>query len=33
VVNAEDKLEQTVDIIQDIITAEHHRVHPRQVTL
>ncbi len=33
VVNAENKLEQTVDIIQDIITAEHHRVHPRQVTL
>jgi len=33
VVNAEDQLEQTVEIIQDIITAEHHRVHPRQVSL
>jgi len=33
VVNAENKLAQTVEIIRDIITAEHQRVHPRQVSL
>jgi guanylate kinase len=33
VVNAQDKLDQAVDTILAIIKAEHHRVHPRQVTL
>ena len=33
VVNAEGQLEQTVETIQSIITAEHQRVHPRQVNL
>jgi guanylate kinase len=33
VVNRENKLEETVEIILAIIRAEHHRVHPRRVTL
>lgn len=33
VINYDQKLEQTVDTIMAIIHAEHHRVHPRKVTL
>jgi guanylate kinase len=33
VVNADDHLDETVDVILAIIKAEHHRVHPRQVSL
>jgi len=33
VINEEDKLDHTLDVIESIITAEHHRVHPRKVTL
>jgi guanylate kinase len=33
VVNAHDRLEETVDAIVAIIRAEHHRVVPRKVTL
>jgi guanylate kinase len=33
VVNRENELDQTVDTIVSIITAEHHRVEPRQVQL
>lgn len=33
VVNPHGKLDQTVDTILSIITAEHHRVFPRKVTL
>ena len=33
VVNPYGKLDETVDTILAIITAEHHRVHPRKVTL
>jgi len=33
VVNPDDRLEDAVDTIMAIITAEHHRVHPRKVTL
>lgn len=33
VVNREDKLDETVDLILSIINAEHHRVHPRKVEL
>jgi len=33
VVNAQDRLEKTVDTIAAIIEAEHHRVIPRKVTL
>lgn len=33
VINHENKLDQTLDIIESIIVAEHHRVHPRKVTL
>ena len=33
VVNAEDRLDDTVDTILAIIKAEHCRVHPRKVTL
>jgi guanylate kinase len=33
VVNTQDHLEETVDTIVSIITAEHHRVVPRKVTL
>ncbi len=33
VINAEGELDKTVDVIQAIIKAEHHRVNPRKVTL
>ena len=33
VLNEEDKLDETLDVIESIITAEHHRVHTRQVKL
>lgn len=33
VVNTQDRLDETVDTIVSIIDAEHHRVHPRKVTL
>ena len=33
VVNKEGQLDRTLDIIENIITAEHHRVHPRKVQL
>ena len=33
VINEHDQLERTLDIIESIITAEHHHVHPRQVNL
>lgn len=33
VVNSQGKLDKAVDTILAIITAEHHRVHPRKVTL
>jgi guanylate kinase len=33
VVNADDHLDETVDAILAIITAEHHRVQPRKVNL
>jgi len=33
VVNAQDRLEETVDTIVSIIEAEHHRVTPRKVSL
>jgi len=33
VVNAENELDKTVDIIEAIINAEHHRVNHRKVTL
>lgn len=33
VVNREDQLGETVDVIEDIISAEQHRVHQRSVTL
>lgn len=33
VVNAQDRLKETVDIIESIIKAEHHRVEPRKVSL
>lgn len=33
VVNEQGKLERTLDIIESIINAEHHRVHPRKVQL
>lgn len=33
VVNAQDRLEETVDTIASIIRAEHHRVVPRKITL
>ena len=33
VVNKEDKLDETLDVIESIIAAEHHRVHARKVTL
>ena len=31
--NITGQLERTVEVIRSIITAEHHRVHPRKVTL
>lgn len=33
VVNADDQLDAAVDMIEAIIEAEHHRIHPRRVTL
>jgi guanylate kinase len=33
VVNAEDRLDETVKAIQSIVNSEHHRVHHRKVTL
>ncbi|HEX9596108.1 MAG TPA: guanylate kinase [Anaerolineales bacterium] len=33
VVNREDELDATVEVINDIIQAEHHRVEPRRVNL
>jgi guanylate kinase len=33
VVNRDSQLQQTVDTIEAIIRAEHHRTHPRKVTL
>ena len=33
VVNEQDKLDDTLDVIEGIISAEHHRVHPRKVSL
>jgi guanylate kinase len=33
VLNRQDALDETVDTIAAIIRAEHHRVHPRKVTL
>ena len=33
VVNRDDQLDKAVDIIAAIIQAEHHRTHPRKVTL
>ncbi len=33
VVNARDRLEETVNVIEAIIKTEHHRVHPRRITL
>lgn len=33
VVNAQDRLKETVDTIEAIIRAEHHRVEPRKVSL
>jgi guanylate kinase len=32
VVNQQDKLDQTLDVIESIIKAEHHRVNPRKVS-
>lgn len=33
IVNHDDELDHTVDVVQAIIEAEHHRVKPRQVNL
>jgi guanylate kinase len=33
VINREDRLDETVDVILSIITAEHHRTRPRKVLL
>lgn len=33
IVNADGRLDETVDTIRAIIDAEHHRVHPRKVSL
>ena len=33
VLNEDSHLERTLDVIESIITAEHHRVHPRKVLL
>ena len=33
VVNEKDKLDRTLDEIESIISAEHHRVHPKKVSL
>jgi len=32
-VNEKDRLDRTLDVIESIISAEHHRVHPRRVEL
>jgi guanylate kinase len=33
IVNEQDQLNDTLDVIENIISAEHHRVHPRKVSL
>jgi guanylate kinase len=33
VINEQEKLDRTLDVIESIIEAEHHRVHPRRVQL
>jgi guanylate kinase len=33
VVNEDEKLDETLNVIESIISAEHHRVHTRRVTL
>lgn len=33
VINRDEQLDEAVDVIQSIITAEHHRTHPRKVNL
>lgn len=33
VINKENELDHTLDVIESIISAEHHRVHPRKVQL
>jgi hypothetical protein len=33
IVNHDDRLDHTVDVVQAIIEAEHHRVRQREVTL
>ncbi|MFW5713802.1 MAG: guanylate kinase [Brevefilum sp.] len=33
VINKEDALDHTLDVIESIISTEHHRVHPREVQL
>lgn len=33
VLNQDGRLDRTLDVIESIITAEHHRVHPRKVLL
>ncbi len=33
VINKENRLGRTLDVIESIIAAEHHRVHPREVQL
>ena len=33
IINSDDRLQEAVDTILAIINAEHHRVHPRKVTL
>jgi hypothetical protein len=33
VVNADAQLDAAVDLIEAIIEAEHHRIHPRRVSL
>jgi hypothetical protein len=33
IVNHDDQLDHTVDVVRAIIEAEHHRVKPRQVNL
>lgn len=33
VINRDERLDEAVDVIQSIITAEHHRTHPRKVIM
>ena len=33
IVNADGRLDDTVEIVVDILLAEHHRVNPRKVSL